>query len=126
MKTLPLHGKYDKLSPLTKEDEVTFRRLLMGGHNSKQLYATPVNPNSYLICEEFSIEHHQLVYSVDEGKLYLVFRPIRRYFWEPKYAYYGIELYRQPDYIALFKSYSSSHLLPEGELDRPHKKLRLV
>lgn len=80
MKILKLSREYNRISRLSKEDALLFRKLLKGGCNrrrSRELLIMPIYPESDLICHGFAVEHHQLFSSKESGQYYLVFWPLK-------------------------------------------------
>ena len=75
MRVTNLTRNYHKLTLLIGKDKHLFRKLLNGGIYSPILFIVPINSNSILSCEGFSIEHHRFVMFDDE--YYLIFRKKR-------------------------------------------------
>ena len=126
MKTIALQGYYFKPIALQGEDYALFRRLLKGGISSNKLYIAPIELDTILLCKNFSIEHHQIVYSAADGQMYLVFRPLWNEEIKPRFTYYGVvESWYQDDYVELLYDFSASYLLPEDVYGFPVRTLSL-
>ncbi len=79
MKNIHLAGRYpqDAVSVLDMRDFHNFTNLLKGENcENDVLYITPLVLNYVYSCQGYRIENHQVVYSINNKRYYLVFRAV--------------------------------------------------